>query len=85
MQPGGESRVAAKGSDLAMELKEGLLGEIFGFGNVADHAQTQGINASLVEGVKMGKGVVVAGLGAGKHFCIGRERGGGGRLGVQDR
>ena len=41
MEPGGESGVAAKGSDLAMQLKEGFLGEVFGFGDITDHAQAK--------------------------------------------
>ncbi len=47
-----------------MQLKKCLLGQVFGFGNIADHAQAQGVDPPLVKRVEMRKSVVVARLGA---------------------
>ena len=60
MQPGGEGGLSAEGADLAEEVEEGLLGHVFGFGDVAEHAETEGVDAALVEGVELGKGLSVA-------------------------
>ncbi len=68
--------------NLTVKLKEGLLCEVFRFGHIADHAKTEGVNASLVKRVKVTKSVVIAGLSPGKHLGIGSElRSGGSRVG----
>ena len=72
MQPGGKGRIAAKGRDLAVQLKKSLLCQVFRFGNIADHAQTQGIDAPFVKRVEMSKRVVVSGLGPGQHLGVRR-------------
>ena len=61
-----------------MELEERLLGEIFGLGGVGDHAQAEGVDAALVQGVEAGKGGVIALLGEdeGDIIVIGVGRGG---------
>jgi hypothetical protein len=56
MQPGGEGGLAAEAADLAEEVEEGLLGHVFGFGDVAEHAQAEGVDAAFVEGVELGEG-----------------------------
>jgi hypothetical protein len=48
-----------------MELEKGLLRQIFRFCNVADHAQTEGVDASFMQRIKIREGVVVACLGSG--------------------
>jgi len=40
VQPGRESRFAAKGSNLPKQLKKCFLGQIFGLGGIGNHAQT---------------------------------------------
>ena len=63
MQPGGEGGLAAEAADLAEEVQEGLLGHVFGFGDVAEHAQAEGVDAAFVEGVELGECLGVAVLG----------------------
>ena len=63
VEPGGEGGLSAEAADLAEEMEEGLLGHVFGFGDVAEHAEAEGVNAALVEGVELGEGFGVAGLG----------------------
>ena len=48
MQPGGEGRFPAKRSDLAVELQERFLGQIFGLSRIRGHAQAEGIDPPLV-------------------------------------
>ena len=60
VQPGGEGALAAEAAELAEEVEEGFLGHVFGFGDVAEHAQAEGIDAALVERVELGKGIGVA-------------------------
>ena len=82
VEPGGKGGVAAEGGDFAVELEEGFLGEIFGLGAVADHAQAEGIDAALMEGEELGKGGMVAGLRTCEHgigLCVGT---GGGRQNI---
>src|SRR5712692_7710807 len=48
MKPGRKCRLAAKRANLAMELNEYFLREIFGFGNVARHSQAYRVDPSIV-------------------------------------
>ena len=41
-------------------MKEGLLGHVFGFGDVAEHAQAESVDAAFVQRVELGKGIGVA-------------------------
>ena len=63
MQPGGEGGLAAEAADLAEEMEEGLLGHVFGFRDVAEHAQAERVDAALVQGVELGEGFGIAVLG----------------------
>ena len=63
MEPGGEGRLTAEAADLAEEMEEGLLGHVFGLGDVAEHAEAEGVDAAFVEGVELGEGFGIAGLG----------------------
>ena len=60
MQPGGEGGLAAEAAELAEEVEEGLLGHVFGLGDVAEHAEAEGIDSALVEGVELGEGIGIA-------------------------
>ena len=55
MEPCGEGGFAAEAADLAEEMEEGVLGHVFGFGDVAEHAEAKGVDAAFVEGVELGK------------------------------
>ena len=70
VQPGGECRVAAEGADLAIELQKGFLGQVFGFGYVTQHAQAQGVDATLMQRVEALKGGSVAALRSGDGLCL---------------
>ena len=61
-----------------MQLQECLLRQVLRLSHVADHAQAKRVNATLVQAVKLRKGLVIASLGARQHLgfrCIG-SRGG---------
>lgn len=64
VKPGGESRLAAESVNLAEELEEGLLREIFGFEGVADHAEAETVNATRMLAVEIFEGGGVTTLGA---------------------
>ena len=55
MEPGGEGGLAAEAADLAEEMEEGFLGHVFGFGDVAEHAEAEGVDAAFVERVELGE------------------------------
>ena len=63
MQPGRKCRLAAKGCDLAIELQERLLGQVFGFGGIGRHPKTQRIDSPLMAVVQALEGLRVALLG----------------------
>ena len=67
--------LAAKAADLAEEVKEGLLGHVFGFGDVAQHAKAKGIDAAFVQRVELGEGFGVSGLCALDRFGFAGDRG----------
>ena len=64
VQPRRKGGVAAKCGDLAVQLKEGLLGQILGLGDIAHHAQAQRIDTPFMQRVELRKSVVIAGLGS---------------------
>jgi hypothetical protein len=48
MQPGRKCRLAAKRSNLTIELQKRFLRQIFGFGSVRRHAQAERIDAPFM-------------------------------------
>jgi len=74
VQPGGEGRVAAEGADLAIELQKRLLGQVFRFGHVTQHAQAQRVDPPLVQTIQALEGGSVSGLGRSDGFCLARDR-----------
>src|SRR5205085_12616508 len=60
MQPSRKSRLAAKTADLAIELDESFLRQVFRFGHVTRHTQTQRIDPSVMPLVEFLKGCHVA-------------------------
>jgi hypothetical protein len=60
MEPGGEGGFAPEAADLAEEVEEGLLGHVFGFRDVAEHAEAKGVDAAFVEGIEARKGLGVS-------------------------
>src|SRR4029077_1798883 len=48
MQPGRKCRLATEGRNLAVELQERFLREVFGLGRIGRHPQTERIDAQLV-------------------------------------
>ena len=70
MKPCGEGGLAAEAADLAEEVEEGLLGHVFGFGDVAEHAEAEGVDAAFVEGVELGECLGVAVFGCFDRFCF---------------
>ena len=80
MQPGGESGLSAEAADLAEEMEEGLLGHVLGFGDVAEHAEAEGVDAAFVEGVELGERLGVSVLGGFDCFCFAGD----GRVALED-
>jgi hypothetical protein len=64
VEPGGESGLAAEAAEFAEEVEEGFLGHIFGFGDVAEHAEAEGVDAAFMQGVELGESIGVAVFGA---------------------
>ncbi len=64
VQPGGEGALAAEAAELAEEMQEGVLGHVLGLGDVAEHAEAEGVDAAFVESVELCEGVGVAISGA---------------------
>ena len=62
MQPGRKRRLAAEGADLAEELQERFLHQVFRVRRVTHHAQAQGVDAAAVEFVQKLKRRSVSGL-----------------------
>ena len=75
MKPGGKGGLSAKAADLAEEVEERLLGHVFGFGDVAEHAEAEGVDASFVEGVELGECLCVAVFGCFDCFCFAGDGG----------
>jgi hypothetical protein len=63
MEPGGESALAAKAADLAKQLDEDFLCEVFGFGDVLRHAQAEGVDSSVMTLVELFEGSHIASRG----------------------
>ena len=70
MEPGGEGGFSAEAANLAEEMEECLLGHVLGFGDVAEHAQAEGVDAALMECVELGEGLGVAVLGGFDGFGL---------------
>ena len=62
VEPCGESGVAAKGSNLAVQLKESFLGQVFGERIVSHHAHANCEDAPFMRRVKFRECFVVASL-----------------------
>ena len=60
VKPGRESRLASETTDLAVELDEDLLGEVFGLGRVGSHPQAERVDSSAVARVQLFEGRRVA-------------------------
>ena len=69
VQPGGEGALAAEAADLTEQVEEGLLGHVFRLGDIAEHAQTEGVDAALVQGIKLRKRLGIAQFG--RFDCFG--------------
>src|SRR6516162_8311030 len=52
MQPGGKCGLSAKSADLAVQLKKGLLRQIFGLGGVPRHSETKRIHAPFMKSIQ---------------------------------
>ena len=70
VQPGGKRRLAAEGRNLAIELQERFLCEVFRLGGVARHAQTERIHTALVKTVQGLETLGIALLGAIDRFLF---------------
>ncbi len=68
VHPGRKGRLAAECMNLAEELQEGLLRQIFGFNGVATHAQTESVHAAAVQLINGFEGAGVALLGQANGF-----------------
>ena len=53
MKPGGKSGFSAEAADLAEEVEEGFLGHVFGFGDVTEHAEAEGVDTAFVKCVEL--------------------------------
>jgi len=74
MEPSGEGGLAAETADLAEEVEEGVLGHVLGLGDVAEHAEAEGVDAAFVEGVELGKCLCVSVLGGLDRFGFADDR-----------
>src|SRR5690349_22980891 len=74
MQPGGESRLAAKATDFAKELDEDLLRQVFGLDHISGHAQTERVNPPVVALIKFLEGFHIAFGGSLRQLVIRRSR-----------
>jgi hypothetical protein len=70
VQPGGERALAAEAAQLAVQVQEGFLRHVFGFRNIAEHAQAERIYAPLVQGIEFGESVGIARFGALDRFGL---------------
>ena len=70
MHPGGERRIAAESGNFPVQLQKRFLGEVLGFGGVAHHAEAEGIDPPLVQGVKLCEGVMIAILGSSEDIVL---------------
>jgi hypothetical protein len=70
MKPRGEGGFTTEAADLAEEMEEGLLGHVFGFGDVAEHAEAEGVDAAFVKGIELGERLGVSVFGCFYGFCF---------------
>ena len=72
MQPSGQARLAAKTLDLAIEMDEDFLRQVFRLGHVLRHTQAQAIDAPVMQPVDLLKGFDVATRRSLRQFVIRR-------------
>jgi hypothetical protein len=72
MEPGSKGCLAAKSADLAKELHEDILRQIFSLSYVPGHAQAEAVHATMVTLVKFLKSRPVT-LGSKLHISIYRN------------
>jgi hypothetical protein len=53
-------KAAAEATQLAEEVQEGVLGHVFGFRHIAEHAEAEGVDAALVQRIELGECVWIA-------------------------
>ena len=70
MQPGRKSRFAPESSDLPEKLEERFLRQVFCFGGIAHHPQTERIDPAAVQTVQAFKSRRIALLGEPDRFCL---------------
>jgi hypothetical protein len=68
MQPSGKCGLSAKACDLAKELEEGFLSEVFRNLNIVNHAERERVDPSFVKPVKKLEALTVALLGTFNGF-----------------
>ena len=72
MQPGRKRRLAAKRRNLAKQLQERFLSQVFGFRRICRHPQTQRIHAAFMQAVQKLKSFCIALLGSLNRLCFGK-------------
>src|SRR5205085_8156954 len=75
VKPGGELRLAAETSDLAVQEDEDVLRDVFGLGDVLRHAQAEAVDEPVVEAVNLLEGARVPSGGPPRQGEVGRLRG----------
>src|SRR5580658_1869260 len=75
MKPCRKGGFSAEAADLAEEVEEGLLGHVFCFGDVTEHAEAQSVDTSFVEGIKLRKCFSVSVLCCFDRFCFAGDGG----------
>src|ERR1700723_4712226 len=80
MEPCGEGGFSAETTDLSEEVQEGLLGHVFGLGDIAEHAEAKGVDPAFVEGVELGERFGVSVFGCFDRFCFPGD----GRIALED-
>jgi hypothetical protein len=70
MQPSGEGRFTPKRGDLAKQLQERFLSQVFRFGRIAHHTQTQSVYAAVVQAIDALKRRRIALLGQADSICL---------------
>jgi len=73
VQPRGEGGLTAEASYLAKELNKDILGQIFRFRRVGDHAEAEAVDPSVVSLIEQFKGPHIAGGRRLRQIVIGRR------------
>src|SRR5205085_10034009 len=74
IEPSGEGRLAAKAAELAHEMNEYLLRNIFSLRNVAGHAQAQTIDAPMITPIDLLECLQVSGARSLHQLLLGADR-----------